>query len=144
MSIELGSERYRGLFDEMYAWAEALCRGEVEVSDAELARFWTADGRMITNGVVEATGTASLRYHFDLFPQKYSRVNVHRPYRYYLEAGDTVVIEYEIVAQVKAGETAIATGETTRQHVRVMAIFTMRDGRIAEMREVAASNLGDA
>jgi len=71
-------------------------------------------------------------------------VEIRRPYHRYLETGDTVVIEYEIIGDLRAGETAIATDDTTRQHVRVIAVFQMRDGRVAEMREVAAANMGDA
>lgn len=135
---------YRERFDEMYAWCEALCTGDARYSEDGIARFWTADARMITNGKLEAAGRAGLSAHFALFPQKYRRVEVRRPFHRYLEAGNTVVIEYEIVGELRAGETAIATGDTARQHVRVIAVFTMQDGRIAEMREVAAANMGDA
>ena len=71
-------------------------------------------------------------------------MEIRRPYHRYLEAGNTVVIEYEISGELRAGESAIATGDTTRQHVRVIAVFQMREGRIAEMREAAAANMGDA
>lgn len=54
------------------------------------------------------------------------------------------MIEYEIIGDLRAGETAIVTGDVARQHVRVIAVFEMRNGRIAEMREVAAANIGDA
>jgi ketosteroid isomerase-like protein len=135
---------YRELLDEMYAWCEGLCRADVQFTDDDVGRFWTADARMVTNGKVEAAGIPELSKHFALFPQKYRRVEVRRPFRRYLEAGNTVVIEYEIVGELRAGERAIATRETTRQHVRVIAVFTMRDGRVAEMREVAAANAGDA
>ncbi len=135
---------YRGWLDEMYAWCEALCTGDAEYTEDDIARFWTGDARMITNGKLEAAGIPELRKHFALFPRKYRRVEIRRPFRRYLEAGNTVVVEYEIVGELRAGETAIATGDTTRQHVRVIAVFTMRGGRIAEMREVAAANMGDA
>ena len=138
------SGTHRERLDEMYAWCEALCTGDSEHTEDDIARFWTRDARMITNGKLEAAGIPGLRKHFALFPQKYRQVEIRRPYRRYLEAGNTVVIEYEIVGELRAGETAIATGDTTRQHVRVIAVFTMRDGRIAEMREVAAANMGDA
>jgi ketosteroid isomerase-like protein len=135
---------YRERFDEMYAWCEALCSGDARYTGDDIGRFWTDDARMITNGKLEADGIAGLSTHFALFPQKYRRVEIRRPYHRYLEAGDTVVIEYEIMGELRAGETAIGTGDTTRQHVRVIAVFTMREGRIAEMREVAAANMGDA
>jgi ketosteroid isomerase-like protein len=135
---------YRERLDEMYAWCEALCTGDADYIDSDIARFWTSDARMITNGKLEAAGIPALREHFALFPQKYRRVEIRRPYRSYLEAGNTVVIEYEIVGELRAGETAIVTGDATRQHVRVIAVFEMRDGRIAEMREVAAANMGPA
>jgi ketosteroid isomerase-like protein len=135
---------YRERLDEMYAWCEALCTGDAEYTEDDIARFWTSDARMITNGKLEAAGIPSLRKHFALFPQKYRQVEIRRPYYRYLEAGNTVVIEYEISGELRAGETAIATGDTMRQHVRVIAVFQMRDGRIAEMREVAAANMGDA
>jgi ketosteroid isomerase-like protein len=137
-------DAYRQRLDEMYAWCEALCTGDVEGTEEEIARFWASDGRMITNGKLEAAGIPDLRKHFALFPQKYRRVEIHKPYHTYFEAGNTVVIEYEIVGELHAGETAIGTGDVNRQHVRVIAIFEMRDGRIAEMREVAAANMGDA
>jgi ketosteroid isomerase-like protein len=89
-------------------------------------------------------GIPGLREHFALFPQKYRQVEIRRPYHRYLEASNTVVIEYEIIGELRTGETAIATGDTRRQHVRVIAVFNMRDGRIAEMREVAAANMGNA
>lgn len=135
---------YRQRLDEMYAWCEALCTGDAEYTEDDIARFWTNDARMITNGKLEASGIPGLREHFALFPQKYRQVEIRRPYHSYLEASNTVVIEYEIAGELRAGEAAIATGDTTRQHVRVIAVFTMRDGRIAEMREVAAANMGDA
>ena len=128
----------------MYAWCEALTAGDAEYTEDDVASFWTDDARMITNGKLEAEGIAALREHFALFPQKYRRVEIRRPYHRYLEAGNTVVIEYEIIGELRAGETAIATGDTRRQHVRVIAVFNMRDGRIAEMREVAAANMGNA
>ena len=128
----------------MYAWCEALTAGDAEYTEDDVASFWTDDARMITNGKLEAAGIPALREHFALFPQKYRRVEIRRPYHRYLEAGNTVVIEYEIIGELRAGETAIATGDTRRQHVRVIAVFNMRDGRIAEMREVAAANMGNA
>ncbi len=141
----MSDERYRGFFSEVYGWFGQLCTGEVSNSDEEVARFWTDDARMITNGMVESAGIAELKEHFDKFPAKYSGIRVHEPYHRYLEVGDTVVIEYEITGETKAGEDALVFGaEDGRQHIRVIAIFTMRDGRIAEMREVAAANLGDA
>jgi ketosteroid isomerase-like protein len=135
---------YRERLDEMYAWCEALCTGDAGYAEDDIARFWTSDARMITNGRLEAAGIPGLRKHFALFPKKYRRVEIRRPYHRYLEAGKTVVIEYEISGELRAGESAIATGDTTRQHVRVIAVFQMREGRIAEMREVAAANMGDA
>jgi ketosteroid isomerase-like protein len=135
---------YRKRLDELYTWCEALCTGDAENTEDHITRFWTHDARMITNGRLEAAGIPGLRDHFALFPKKYRRVEVRRPFRRYLEAGNTVVIEYEIVGELRVGETAIGTGDKTRQHVRVIAVFEMRDGRIAEMREVAAANIGDA
>lgn len=135
---------YRAQFDEMYAWCEALAAGDAEDTEDAIARFWTDDARMITNGKLEATDIPGLRKHFALFPQKYRQVEICRPYHRYLEVGNTVVIEYEIIGELRVGETAIATGDTRRQHVRVIAVFSMRDGRIAEMREVAAANMGSA
>jgi len=135
---------YREQFDEMYAWCEALCTGDADYTEDDIARFWTDDARMITNGKLEAASIPDLRKHFALFPQKYRRVEIRKPYHRYLETSNTVVIEYEIVGELRAGETAIATGDAERQHVRVLAVFNMRDGRIAEMREVAATNMGDA
>jgi SnoaL-like domain len=135
---------YRDLLDEMYSWCENLCTGQAENTDEEIARFWAHDGRMITNGKLEAAGIPELRKHFALFPLKYHRVQVRRPYHLYIELGSAVVIEYEVVGELRAGQTAIATAEAGRQHVRVIAIFEMRDGRIAEMREIAAANMGDA
>jgi SnoaL-like domain len=135
---------YRAQFDEMYAWCEALAAGDAGYTEDDLARFWTDDARMITNGKLEAAGIPGLREHFALFPQKYRQVEICRPYHRYLEVGNTVVIEYEIIGELRSGETGIATGDTRRQHVRVIAVFNMRGGRIAEMREVAAANMGNA
>jgi hypothetical protein len=134
---------YRERLDDMYNWCEALPTGDAGYTSDDIARFFTSDARMITNGKLEAAGIPGLRKHFALFPQKYRQVEVRRPYHSYLEADNTVIIEYEIVGELRAGETAIATADTTRQHVRVIAVFKMRDGRIAEMREVAAPNMGD-
>ena len=135
---------HRERLDEMYAWCEALCTGDATYTEGDIARFWTQDARMITNGKLEAAGIPGLREHFALFPRKYKRVEIRRPYHRYVETGDTVVIEYEIIGDLRAGETAIVTGDVTRQHARVIAVFEMRNGRIAEMREVAAANIGDA
>lgn len=135
---------YREQLDQMYDWCEALCTNDAQYTEDDIARFWTDDARMITNGKVEAAGISGLRKHFALFPQKYRRVEIRKPYHTYIEAGNIVVIEYEIVGELRTGEMAIATGDTTQQHVRVIAVFTMRDGRIAEMREVAAANMGHA
>lgn len=135
---------YRDMLDQMYAWCEALCTGHAEDTEEEVARFWADDGCMITNGKLEAAGIPELTKHFALFPLKYQRVRVRKPYHTYIEAGSTVLVEYEIIGDLRGGQTAIATGEESRQHVRVIAIFQMRDGRIAEMREVAAANMGDA
>ena len=144
MTTEMSTDRHRRLFDEMYSWFEDLCREQSAIPAAEVARFWTDDGRMIMNGAVEAAGLSSLQEHFDRATIKYQRVIVRRPYHVYVESGDRVVIEYEVMGDIRPGEAAFATGDTSSQHVRVIAVFTMRDGRIAEMREVAATNLGDA
>jgi ketosteroid isomerase-like protein len=136
-------ETHRERLNELYAWCEALCTGEAAYTDDDILSFWADDARMITNGKLEAAGIPGLRKHFALFPQKYRRVEIRRPFHRYLETGNTVVIEYEIVGELRVGETAIVTGDATRQHVRVIAIFEIRDGRIAEMREVAAVNMGD-
>jgi hypothetical protein len=135
---------YREQLDQMYAWCEGLCTKDAQLAEDEISRFWTDDARMITNGKVEATGISGLRKHFSLFPQKYQRVEICKPYHTYVEAGNIVVIEYELIGELRSGEVAIVTGETTQQHVRVIAVFTMRNGRVAEMREVAAANMGDA
>ena len=135
---------FHEFFRDVYGWCSDLCSGAARATPDEVRRFWAEDGRMITNGRVEAAGVAALREHFELFPQRYREVEIRQPFHRYFEAGDNVAIEYEIVGELKQGQAAIATGEVERQHVRVIALYTMADGKIAEMREVAAKNEGEA
>ncbi|MFI9389069.1 nuclear transport factor 2 family protein [Kutzneria sp. NPDC052558] len=130
--------RHQEFFHALFTWCADLCAGQAKATDDEVRRFWTEDGRMVTNGRVEAAGVSALRAHFELFPQRYRTVEILVPFRRYIESGDDVAIEYDIVGELKQGAVAIATGETDRQEVRVMANFTLVDGRISEMREVAA------
>src|SRR5690348_15915205 len=99
---------YREHLDEIYVWCEALWTADAECAGGDLGRFWTGDARMITNGRLEAAGIPGLRKRFSLFPPKYRWVGIRRPYHRYLEAGNTVVIEYEISGELRAGESAIA------------------------------------
>ena len=44
---------HRERLDEMYAWCEALCTGDATYTEGDIARFWTQDARMITNGKLD-------------------------------------------------------------------------------------------
>ncbi|MFJ1747900.1 nuclear transport factor 2 family protein [Streptomyces sp. NPDC088116] len=136
--------RYRDFFHDMYTWVSGLCDAEKHSTLDEIHRFWADDGRIITYGRVTAVGIEALRKHFEAFPQRYDKVEIREPYYKYLESGDEVVIEYDILICARDHEVDVTTGEAARQELRVMVIFSLTDGKISEMREVAAVKAGDA
>jgi len=71
-------------------------------------------------------------------------VEVREPYYTYLESGDRVVIEHDILIRTRNDDHAVIAGEAGRQEFRVTSIFSVLDGRITEMREVAAVRAGGA
>ncbi|MFJ9374767.1 hypothetical protein [Streptomyces sp. NPDC101455] len=71
-------------------------------------------------------------------------MEIREPFHTYLEAGDEVVIEYDNLIRGRRHEGAVDEGDTGRQEFRVIAIFSIADGRISEMRQVPGVRAGDA
>ena len=136
--------RHRDFFHGMFTWISGLSDAGNHGTLDEIHRFWAADGRIITCGQVKAAGIEELRKHFGIYPQQYEEVEIREPFHTYLESGDDVVIEYDILIRGRRHEGAADDGETGRQEFRVMAIFSVTDGRISEMRQVPGVRAGDA
>ncbi|MFI6406003.1 nuclear transport factor 2 family protein [Streptomyces sp. NPDC050548] len=136
------TERYRDLFDGMYTWVSDLCDVEKGGALDEIHRYWADDARIVTFGRVKADGIEALRKHFGVFPELYEKVRVRVPYYTYLESGNRVVVEHDILIRPRNADHAVIDGEAGREEFRVTSIFTVLDGRITEMREVAAVKAG--
>jgi hypothetical protein len=141
--MDATTERYRDLFRGMYTWISDLCDAEKGGAIDEIHRYWADDARIVTFGRVKAAGIEALRKHFEVFPELYEKVEVREPFYTYLEAGDRVVIEHDILIRTRDGDHAVIAGEAGREEFRVTSISSVLDGRITEMREVAAVKAGD-
>ena len=141
--MDATNERYRDLFRGMYTWISDLCDVEKGGAIDEIHRYWADDARIVTFGRVKAAGIEALRKHFEVFPGLYEKVEVREPFYTYLEAGDRVVIEHDILIRTRDGDHVVIAGEAGREEFRVTSIFSVLDGRITEMREVAAVKAGD-
>ncbi|MEV8544308.1 nuclear transport factor 2 family protein [Streptomyces sp. NPDC051572] len=128
----------------MFTWISGLSEAENAGTLDDIHRFWAADARIITAGHVRAAGIEELRKHFGIYPQQYEEVEIREPYYTYLESGDEVVIEYDILIRGRRHEDAVGDGGTGWQEFRVIAIFSITDGRISEMRQVSGVRAGDA
>ena len=136
--------RYQDFFHGVFTWISGLCDAGNRGTLDDIHRFWAADARVITCGEVRAAGIEELRKHFGIYPQQYEEVEIREPYYTYLESGDEVVIEYDILIRARRREGASGDGDTDRQEFRVLAIFSIIDGRISEMRQVTGVKAGDA
>ena len=136
--------RYRDFFHGVFTWISGLCDAGNRGALDDIHRFWAADARVITCGHVRAAGVEELRKHFGVYPQQYEEVEIREPYYTYLESGDEVVIEYDILIRGRRDEGAADGADADRQEFRVMAIFSIADGRISEMRQVTGAKAGDA
>ncbi|WP_406118453.1 nuclear transport factor 2 family protein [Streptomyces sp. NBC_00989] len=136
--------RYRDFFHGMFTWISGLSDAGNSGTLDGIHRFWAADGRIVTCGQVKAAGIEELRKHFGIYPRQYEEVEIREPFHTYLESGDEVVIEYDILIRGRRHEGAADDGDTGRQEFRVMAIFSITDGRISEMRQVPGVRAGDA
>jgi hypothetical protein len=134
------TERHRDFFHGMYTWLSGLCDAENHGALDDIHRFWADDARIVTGGQVRAAGIEELRKHFGIYPEQYAEVEIREPYYTYLESGDDVVIEYDILIRGRNQEGAV----DGRQELRVMAVFALRDGKISEMRQVAGVRAGGA
>ena len=136
--------RYRDFFHGVFTWISGLCDAGNRGTLDDIHRFWAADARIITCGHVRAAGVEELRKHFGIYPQQYEAVEIREPYCTYLESGDEVVIEYDILIRRRRPEGAPDGTDADRQEFRVMAIFSITDGKISEMRQVTGVKAGDA
>ncbi|WP_328675319.1 nuclear transport factor 2 family protein [Streptomyces sp. NBC_00343] len=136
--------RYRDFFHGVFTWISGLSDAGNHGTLDEIHRFWAADGRIITCGQVKAAGIEELREHFGIYPRQYEEVEIREPFHTYLEAGDEVVIEYDILIRGRRHEGAADEGDTGRREFRVIAIFSVTDGRISEMRQIPGVRAGDA
>lgn len=136
--------RHRDFFHGMFTWISGLSDAGNAGTLDDIHRFWAADARIITCGHVRAAGIEELRKHFGIYPQQYEEVEIREPYYTYLESGDEVVIEYDILIRGRHREGAAGDGDTGRQEFRVIAVFSIADGRISEMRQVSGARAGDA
>ena len=136
--------RHRDFFHGVFTWISGLSDAGTAGTLDEIHRFWAADARIITCGHVRAAGIGELRKHFGIYPQQYEEVEIREPYCTYLEAGDEVVIEYDILIRRRHREGAAGDGDTGRQEFRVIAVFSVTDGRISEMCQASGARAGDA
>ena len=136
--------RHRDFFHGMFTWIAGLSDAENAGTLDDIHRFWAADARIITCGHVRAAGIEELRKHFGIYPRQYEEVEIRELYYTYLESGDEVVIEYDILIRGRDGEGAAGDADSGRREFRVIAIFSITDGRISEMRQVSGVRAGDA
>ncbi|MGW3104429.1 hypothetical protein [Streptomyces sp. NPDC001100] len=73
--------------------------------------YWAEDGRIVTFGRVKAAGIEALRKHFEVFPELYEKVEAREPFYTYLEVGDRVVIEHDILIRTRDGDHAVIAWE---------------------------------
>lgn len=121
--------RYRDTIERMFDWFDEIVDNDIPYDDSTVEKFWTPDSQMITNGAVRFEGYEQLNKHWRDLKGHFQSFTLHRPFRQYFESGDKVVTEYLLTGVTQAGDP----GEC-----QVMAVFTMEDGRVKAMNEVAA------
>ncbi|HEC62636.1 MAG TPA: nuclear transport factor 2 family protein [bacterium] len=121
-------EVYRSFFESMYHWFETIIDDRVPFDRNRVAQWWRPDGKMITNGVELYVGFDSLNDHWEQLKGHFTALKVSIPFIEYIEAGDKVIIEYTIEGTNKDGQDGT---------VYDLAVFTLVDGKIAVMREIA-------
>ena len=131
---------YRSFFERMYEWYCSMCDENVAFDRDMVAEFYNPGAKMITNNEVLYEGYDSLNDHWEKMKDHFEEMRLTEPFFQYIEAGDKVIIEYIIEGKTKAGDPG---------KVFVIAVYTMRDGKSSEMREVVdiigfGKNLGGA
>lgn len=129
---------HRRILEDLLGWVSARCVGAAAADRETIERQWAPSGRIIANGVLMAEGYDALERYFGKLPERYVSVTFAAPSAYLEFGTQGVAMEYDIDAESRPGKTTIAgdTG-TTAHRFHVLAVFTMHEGRIAEMREVA-------
>jgi hypothetical protein len=112
----------------VFLWGNALLARPAAVTEAEVREMWTEDGSMMVNGQVKCSGIGALVKHFEELRAKLKRAHVQMPYAISVESGPTIAVRYVIDVEHLNG---------MRDKVQVAAFFTIHDGKIQSMDEVA-------
>ena len=112
----------------VHLWGNELLARPAAVTEAEVREMWTEDGSMIVNGQVKCSGIGALVRHFEELRAKLKSAHVQLPYAVSVESGPTIAARYVIDVEHLNG---------MRDKVHVGAFFTIHDGKIRSMDEVA-------
>lgn len=125
----MSGEESRRRFEEHFDYLAAITSGAVEHTAAAMERWWAPDVTLWTDGGLVCDGFPAMVEHYETFSERFASAAVERPFHWFREAGELVAIEFELVA--------VPAGAVEPIRIHILAVCTMADGRIAEMRQVA-------
>ncbi|WP_157219953.1 nuclear transport factor 2 family protein [Flavisphingomonas formosensis] len=117
------------LIEEMFAWWNEAMRTPELLTAENFARFYTADGRLIVNGNLRATGPAALASHYAAIAARCEEVAMVLPVEEGFATADR--------AFVHCRTHVVAEGKQAAEEA--MAYAVVEDGRIALLRVVSLS-----
>ncbi len=110
-----------------FEWFNAVMANPQAVIDREqVEKRFTADARMIANGQVKCAGIDGHVRHFQELQRKLSHFRIRLPLELTVSAGDRCAAYYLI---------DYATADGVRGTIHDNALWTIREGRIAQMVE---------
>lgn len=115
--------------EEMFAWWNEAMRAPELLTAENFARFYTADGRLVVNGALRATGPAALADHYRAVASRCDEVAMVLPVEQAFATTDRAFVHcrtHVVAAGAEAAEEA-------------MAYAVVEDGRIALLRVVSLS-----
>jgi hypothetical protein len=116
------------LMAESYEWFSRVGRREISLSDVDMARYFTQDVRMLVDNVVKADGITSLQERFREMLARTSR-------------WEAVLLTPSLSEGNRAAaycQYRFVDTDGKRGVVHTCSIWTLREGRIAEICEVAS------
>lgn len=111
-------------------WLHKVAGRQVKLNQAQLKKYFTSDASLTANGKILASGIPALYKHFHSLYKavKYDQRKVFKT----LQSGSKVVVYYSLIF---SPNTALALNHSPTK-AYVMAIYSVRDGKISSWTEV--------